>query len=561
MAYEQERRRYGAMYGPTAGDRVRLADTELVIEVEKNLIPYGDEINVGVAKTARDAMGACSTAPRDSCLDVVITNVVVLDPVLGIVKADLGIKDGRIAGVGNAGNPDTMSGLDMVIGTTTSVISAAGLIATPGGLDVHIHYLSPGMVPVALASGLTTMVGGGIGLMFDVGVNPQQHIDTMMRAFEAYPMNIGFLGRGSSSTPAHIEYTIACGACGLKMHEDMGISPAVIDCCLCVADQYDVQAFIHTDSLNESGHFEETMAAISGRTIHAYHCEGAGGGHAPDILQIVSYEHVLPSSTNPTNPFTVHTLAEHLEMIMTVHWLNPSIPEDVAIAESRIRAETVAAEDILHDLGAISMMSSDSMGMGRVGETILRTWQLAHKMKAQRGTKAEHDNARVLRYLAKYTINPAIATGIGAHVGSLEPGKLADVVLWRPKFFGVKPELVIKGGVPVMGATGSPDASIRYSEPVYVRPLWGTVGAAPPRLSLLFTSQLVSKQRLAQRLPTTRRVVPVRGTRMLRKHHMAWNAALPVVKVNPETYEVTADGQRIWCDPVAQLPMNQLYFL
>ena len=561
MAYEQERRRYGAMYGPAVGDRIRLADTDLIIEVENNLIPYGDEINAGVAKTARDGMGASSTAPRDSCLDVVISNVVVLDPVLGITKADIGIKDGRLAGIGNAGNPDTMSGLDMVVGTTTSIISGAGLIATPGGLDVHIHYLSPGLVPVALASGLTTMVGGGVGLMFDVGVNPQHHIETMIRAFEAFPMNVGFLGRGSSSTPAHSEYTLACGACGLKMHEDMGISPAVIDCCLRVADRYDVQAFIHTDSLNESGHFEETMAAIAGRTIHAYHCEGAGGGHAPDILQIVSYEHVLPSSTNPTNPFTRHTLAEHLEMIMTVHWLNPNIPEDVAMAESRIRAETVAAEDVLHDLGAVSMMSSDSMGMGRVGETILRTWQLAHKMKLQRGAEGEHDNARVLRYLAKYTINPAIATGIGAHVGSLESGKLADVVLWRPKFFGVKPELVIKGGVPVMGATGSADASIRYSEPVYLRPLWGAVGSAPPRLSLLFTSKLAHEQHLARRVPTTRRVVPVQGTRVLRKQHMVRNAALPAVKVNPETYEVSVDGQRAWCEPVDLVPMNQLYFL
>src|SRR5919108_281831 len=417
MAYEQERRRYGTMYGPTVGDRIRLADTDLIIEVERNLIPYGDEINAGVAKTARDSMGASSTAPRDSCLDVVISNVVVLDPVLGILKADIGIKDGRVAGIGNAGNPDTMSGLDMVVGTTTSIISTAGLIATPGGLDVHVHYLSPGLVPVALASGLTTMVGGGVGLMFDVGVNPQHHIDTMIRAFEAFPINVGFLGRGSSSTPSHPEYTIACGACGLKMHEDMGISPAVIDCCLRVADQYDVQAFIHTDSLNESGHFEETMAAIAGRTVHAYHCEGAGGGH--------------------------------------------------------------------------------------------------------------------------------------------EPGKLADVVLWRPKFFGVKPELVIKGGVPVLGATGSADASIRYAEPVYLRPLWGAVGAAPARLSLLFTSQLAYEQNLAQRVPTTRRVVPVRGTRVLRKQHMVRNAALPMVKVNPETYDVIVDGQRAWCDPVDQVPMNQ----
>ena len=561
MAHEQERSRHGSMYGPTLGDHIRLADTDLLIEVERDLIPYGDEITVGVAKTARDSMGASSTAPRESCLDTVITNVVVMDPILGIVKADIGIKDGRIAGVGNAGNPDTMSGLDMVIGTTTSVISAAGLIATPGGLDVHIHYLSPGLVPVALASGLTTMVGGGVGLMFDVGVNPQRHIETMMRAFEAFPMNIGFLGRGSSSTPSHIEDTLVWGACGLKMHEDMGISPAVIDCCLGVADQYDVQAFIHTDSLNESGHFEETMAAIAGRTIHAYHCEGAGGGHAPDILQIVSYEHVLPSSTNPTNPFTVHTLAEHLEMIMTVHWLNPRIPEDVAIAESRIRADTVAAEDILHDLGAISMMSSDSMGMGRVGETILRTWQLAHKMKAQRGAEGDHDNARVLRYLAKYTINPAIATGVGAHVGSLEPGKLADIVLWRSKFFGVKPDLVIKGGLPVLGAAGSPDASIRFAEPVYLRPLWGAVGAAPASLSLLFTSQLAAAHDAGARMPTTRQVVPVRGTRVLRKQHMVRNAALPVVKVDPETYVVTVDGQRAWCEPVDQLPMNQLYFL
>ena len=574
MTLEIPRRTYADLYGPTTGDRVRLADTELLIEVEHDFTVYGDEITFGGGKVIRDGMGQSSRATRaEGALDLVITNALILDH-WGVVKGDIGIRDGKIVKVGKAGNPDIMAGVDpeLVVGAATEVIAGEHLIVTPGGVDSHIHFISPQQIYAALSNGITTMLGGGTGPA--TGTNATTctpgawNLARMLQAAEQWPMNFGFLGKGNAATPEPLVEQIRAGACGLKLHEDWGTTPAAIDACLRVADQWDVQVAIHTDTLNEAGFVEDTIAAIAGRTIHTYHTEGAGGGHAPDILRIAGYPYVLPSSTNPTRPFTVNTIAEHLDMLMVCHHLDPSIAEDVAFAESRIRRETIAAEDILHDLGAISIMASDSQAMGRVGEVIMRTWQTAHKMKAQRGPlpderegRAAADNARVKRYVAKYTINPAIAHGIAHEVGSIEPGKLADLVLWKPAFFGVKPAIVVKGGAIVAAAMGDPNASIPTPQPVHMRPMFGAYGRALASTCVTFVSQAALAARIGSKLGLQRRLVAVKNVRKLRKSHMIHNHCTPVITVDAQNYRVHADGELLACEPAKVLPMAQRYFL
>ncbi|WP_342114433.1 urease subunit alpha [Pseudoduganella sp. OTU4001] len=560
------RRAYAEMFGPTKGDRIRLADTELFIEIEHDYAIPGEEVKFGGGKVIRDGMGQ-SQLPHRDVMDTVITNAVILDH-WGIVKADIGLKDGQIAAIGKAGNPDIQPGVTMAIGGATEIIAGEGMIVTAGGVDTHIHFICPQQIEEALASGVTTMIGGGTGPAVGTAATTctpgPWHIHSMLAAADAFPMNLGFLGKGNVSLPRPLEEQIEAGAIGLKLHEDWGSTPAAIDNCLSVADRMDVQVAIHTDTLNEGGFLEATLAAFKDRTIHTFHTEGAGGGHAPDIIAAVGQSNVLPSSTNPTRPFTVNTLDEHLDMLMVCHHLDAAIAEDVAFAESRIRRETIAAEDILHDLGAISMMSSDSQAMGRVGEVILRTWQTAHKMKVQRGAlpgdSERNDNTRVKRYVAKYTINPAIAHGISHVVGSLEVGKLADLVLWRPAFFGVKPSMVLKGGMIACAQMGDPNASIPTPQPVYTRPMFGAFGGGLKK-SLTFVSQAAFEAGVAQRLGLAKRVVPVRATRQLRKADMVHNGATPHMEVDPETYEVRADGQLLVCEAAPVLPMAQRYFL
>jgi len=565
MSLSIPRRQYADLYGPTAGDRVRLGDTELWIEIERDLTNPGDEATFGGGKVLRDGMGQSSSAADDQdALDTVITNAVIIDH-WGIVKADIGIRSGRIVAVGKAGNPDIMDGVTpgMVVGASTEVIAGAG------GIDAHVHFICPQLVETALASGVTTLLGGGTGPA--TGTNATtctpgaRNLARMLEAADAFPVNLGFLGKGNCSAPQPLRDQIAAGAIGLKLHEDWGSTPAAIDTALTVADEMDVQIAIHTDTLNEAGFVQDTIEAIKGRTIHTYHTEGAGGGHAPDIIRVCGEANCLPSSTNPTMPFTVNTLDEHLDMLMVCHHLNPSIPEDLAFAESRIRAETIAAEDVLHDLGAISMMSSDAQAMGRVGEVILRTWQTADKMKRQRGTLAgdtsASDNRRVRRYLAKYTINPALTHGISHEVGSIAAGKWADLVVWRPAFFGVKPELILKGGLIAWAVMGDANASIPTPQPALYRPMFGAFAGARHATSLTFVSQTAADRGVPARLKLANRVVPVHGCRGLRKRDMVLNDALPRIEVDPETYEVRADGVLLTCEPAPVLPLAQRYFL
>ncbi|MCA1941508.1 MAG: urease subunit alpha [Caenispirillum bisanense] len=568
MAYRIDRAAYADMFGPTVGDRVRLADTDLLIEVEKDFTTYGEEVKFGGGKVIRDGMGQSQRSRAQGAVDTVITNALIVDH-WGIVKADVGLKDGRIAVIGKAGNPDVQPGVDIVIGPGTEVIAGEGRILTAGGIDAHIHWICPQQVEEALHSGITTMLGGGTGPA--EGTNATTctpgpwHLARMMQAAEGLPMNMGFFGKGNASRPDALREQVEGGAIGLKLHEDWGTTPAAIDCCLTVADEMDVQVAIHTDTLNESGFVENTVAAFKGRTIHAFHTEGAGGGHAPDIIKLAGVANVLPSSTNPTRPFTVNTLDEHLDMLMVCHHLDPKIPEDVAFAESRIRRETIAAEDILHDLGAFSMISSDSQAMGRVGEVVTRTWQTAHKMKVQRGRLPEetgdNDNVRVRRYIAKYTINPALAHGISRHVGSVEVGKLADLVLWKPAFFGVKPDLILKSGMIAAALMGDPNASIPTPQPVHYRPMFGSFGRAMGASCVTFVSGAFAASGAAERLGLTRSVLAVEGCRTVRKADMVHNGACPVIEVDPETYEVRADGELLTCEPAAVLPMAQRYFL
>lgn len=559
---------YAGMFGPTTGDRVRLADTDLFIAVERDLTTYGEEVKFGGGKVIRDGMGQSQITNRDGAVDTVITNAVILDH-WGIVKADVGLKEGRIAAIGKAGNPDIQPSVDIVIGPGTEVIAGEGRILTAGGFDTHIHFICPQQIEEALMSGVTSLLGGGTGPA--AGTNATTctpgpwHIARMIQAADAFPVNLGFAGKGNAARPAALVEMIEAGACAMKLHEDWGTTPAAIDCCLSVADEHDVQVMIHTDTLNESGFVEDTIAAFKGRTIHAFHTEGAGGGHAPDIIKVAGLPNVLPSSTNPTRPFTVNTIDEHLDMLMVCHHLDPSIAEDLAFAESRIRKETIAAEDILHDLGALSMMSSDSQAMGRIGEVIIRTWQTADKMKRQRGRLPEehgdNDNARAKRYIAKYTINPAIAHGVARHIGSVEPGKLADLVLWSPAFFGVKPELVIKGGAIVAAPMGDPNASIPTPQPVHYRPMFGAFGRAVAATSVVFVSKAAVAAGLAERLGTEKAMVAVENTRSIGKRDLIHNGATPSITVDPETYEVRADGALLTCAPAAVLPMAQRYFL
>ena len=560
---------YAGMFGPTTGDRVRLADTELFIEVEQDLTTYGEEVKFGGGKVIRDGMGQSQVTREGGAMDTVITNALIVDH-WGIIKADVGLKDGRIAAIGKAGNPDTQPGVSIIIGPGTEIIAGEGRILTAGGLDVHIHFICPQQIEEALASGITTMFGGGTGpahgTLATTATPGPWHMARMMQAAEGFCMNLGFLGKGNAALPAGLEEQIIGGACGLKLHEDWGTTPKAIDNCLSVADRYDVQIAIHTDTLNESGFVEDTIRAIGGRTIQAFHTEGAGGGHAPDILRVVGEPNFLPSSTNPTMPYTVNTVDEHLDMLMVCHHLDPRIAEDVAFAESRIRRETIAAEDILHDLGAISMMSSDSQAMGRVGEVIIRTWQTAHKMKLQRGAlpgeKPGNDNLRVRRYIAKYTINPAISQGIAQHVGSVEVGKLADLVLWSPAFFGVKPDFVLKCGSIAMAPMGDPNASIPTPQPVHYRPMFAGFGRALAQSAVLFTSGAALENGIGARLGLTRPLLAVGNTRGgISKKDMVHNTYLPKIEVNAETYEVRADGQLLVCEPAQSLPMAQRYFL
>ncbi len=561
-----DRRAYAEMFGPTVGDRVRLADTDLVVQVERDLTIYGEEVKFGGGKVIRDGMGQSQRVAAD-CADTVVTNALVIDW-WGIVKCDIAIKDGRIAGLGKAGNPDIQPGVDIVIGAATEIIAGEGSIVTAGGVDAHIHFICPQQIDEALMSGVTTMIGGGTGPAtgtFATTCTPGPwHLHRMLEAAEAFPMNLGFLGKGNASLLPPLVEQVEAGAIGLKLHEDWGTTPAAIDAALKVADRMDVQVAIHTDTLNESGFVETTLQAIDGRTIHTYHTEGAGGGHAPDIIRACGEPNVLPSSTNPTRPYTVNTIDEHLDMLMVCHHLDPAIAEDVAFAESRIRRETIAAEDILHDLGAFSMLSSDSQAMGRVGEVIIRTWQTAHKMKVQRGKlagdPAAHDNQRVMRYVAKYTINPAIAHGIGHVVGSVEPGKLADLVLWKPAFFGVKPSLVLKGGMIAAAAMGDPNASIPTPQPVHYRPMFGAFGKALGT-SVTFVSKAALKNPAVQKLALAKPLVAVANTRRIGKRDMKRNDALPKIDVDPETYEVRADGLLLTCEPATVLPLAQRYFL
>jgi urease subunit alpha len=569
MPYRISRAAYAEMFGPTVGDKLRLADTDLIVEVEQDFTTYGEEVKFGGGKVIRDGMGQSQRARHEGAVDTVITNALIIDH-WGIVKADVGLKDGKIAGIGKAGNPDVQPGVDIVIGPGTEAIAGEGKILTAGGLDMHIHFIAPQQIDEALYSGVTTMLGGGTGPA--TGTNATTctpgpwHLARMIEAAEGFPMNLAFAGKGNASLPEALEEQIKAGACALKLHEDWGTTPAAIDNCLAVADAWDVQVMIHTDTLNESGFVENTVAGFKGRTIHAYHTEGAGGGHAPDIIKVCGLNNVLPSSTNPTRPYTVNTLDEHLDMLMVCHHLDSGIPEDVAFAESRIRKETIAAEDILHDMGAFSMIASDSQAMGRVGEVLIRTWQTAHKMRQQRGRLAEesgdNDNFRVKRYIAKYTINPAITHGLDEWVGSVEVGKLADLVLWSPAFFGIKPDLVLKLGTIAAAPMGDPNASIPTPQPVHYRPMFGAYGKALTSSSVTFVSQAAIGERLADRLGTSRQLLPVHNTRSgISKESMIHNSATPHVEVDPETYEVRADGELLTCAPAEVLPMAQRYFL
>ena len=567
MPFSIERAAYAAMYGPTVGDRVRLADTDLFVEVEADRTVYGEEVKFGGGKVIRDGMGQGSAGRAAGAVDTVITNALIVDH-WGVVKADVGLRDGRIAAIGKAGNPDTQPNVDIVVGPGTEAIAGEGRILTAGGIDAHIHWICPQQVDDALYSGVTTMLGGGTGPA--EGTNATTctpgpwHLARMLEAAEELPVNLGFYGKGNASEPTALVEQVRAGACGLKLHEDWGTTPAAIDTCLSVADEWDVGVAIHTDTLNESGYLETTTAAFRNRTIHAFHTEGAGGGHAPDIIRLCGEPNVLPSSTNPTRPFTVNTVDEHLDMLMVCHHLDPNIPEDVAFAESRIRRETIAAEDILHDLGAFSMIASDSQAMGRVGEVIVRTWQTADKMKRQRGRlpeeRGDNDNFRVRRYIAKYTINPARTHGIDGEVGSVEAGKLADLVLWKPMFFGVKPDLVLKGGAIAAAAMGDPNASIPTPQPVHYRPMFAALGRARSSSSVTFVSQAGLEDGLGE-LGLTKRLVAVSGTRALGKKDMVLNDLCPAIDVDPETYEVRADGALLTCEPATRLPMAQRYFL
>ncbi|MBP2151964.1 urease subunit alpha [Xanthobacter flavus] len=559
---------YAHMFGPTTGDRVRLADTSLVIEIEKDFTVHGEEVKFGGGKVIRDGMGQSQVTNADGAMDTVITNAVILDH-WGVVKADVGLKNGRIARIGKAGNPDVQNGVDIIIGPGTEIIAGEGKILTAGGFDSHIHFICPQQIEEALASGVTTMLGGGTGPAtgtFATTCTPGPwHIARMIEAADAFPMNLAFAGKGNASLPGALEEMVLAGAAALKLHEDWGTTPAAIDCCLTVADALDVQVMIHSDTLNESGFVEDTIAAFKGRTIHAFHTEGAGGGHAPDIIKVAGLPNVLPSSTNPTRPYTRNTIDEHLDMLMVCHHLDPDIAEDLAFAESRIRKETIAAEDILHDIGALSMMSSDSQAMGRVGEVIIRTWQTADKMKRQRGPlpgETDSDNIRARRYIAKYTINPAIAHGMSRHIGSVEAGKLADLVLWTPAFFGVKPDLVIKGGAIAIAQMGDPNASIPTPQPVHYRPMFGAYGRARTHTSLTFVSKVAIEDGLAGRLGIAKELVAVENTRSgISKKSMINNDATPHIEVDPETYDVRADGELLVCEPAEVLPMAQRYFL
>ena len=559
---------YADMYGPTTGDRVRLGDTDLIIQVERDFTTFGEEVKFGGGKVIRDGMGQSQITRAQGAMDTVITNALIVD-YTGIYKADVGLRDGLIARIGKAGNPDTQSGVDVIIGPGTEIIAGEGRILTAGGMDAHIHFICPQQVEDALHSGITTILGGGTGpahgTLATTCTPGPWHIGRMMQAFDALPINVGIAGKGNASLPAALEEMVRAGACALKLHEDWGTTPAAIDCCLTVADAMDVQVMIHTDTLNESGFVDNTLDAIKGRTIHAFHTEGAGGGHAPDIIKIVASPNVIPSSTNPTMPYTVNTIEEHLDMLMVCHHLDRRVPEDVAFAESRIRRETIAAEDILHDMGAFSVISSDSQAMGRVGEVITRTWQTAHKMRQQRGRLPEdlgqNDNFRVRRYIAKYTINPAVAHGMAAHIGSIELGKRADLVLWSPEFFGAKPEMVLMGGVIMVAQMGDPNASIPTPQPVYTRPMFGSLGRSVERNAVIFVSQAAQEDGAAARLGLAKDTLAVAGCRGIGKTDMHLNSATPAIEVNPETYEVRADGVLLTCDPAKELPLAQRYFL
>ena len=568
MAYKIERSAYAAMFGPTTGDKVRLADTDLIIEVEDDLTVYGEEVKFGGGKVIRDGMGQSQVTREGGAVDTVITNALIVDHG-GILKADIGIKDGRITAIGKAGNPDIQPGVDIIIGPGSEVIAGEGRILTAGGIDAHIHWIAPQQIDDALYSGITTMLGGGTGPAEGTNATTctpgSWHIGRMLQAADGLPMNLGFFGKGNASKPESLIEQVVAGACGLKLHEDWGTTPSAIDTCLSVAEDMDVQVAIHTDTLNESGFVENTVDAFKGRTIHAFHTEGAGGGHAPDIIRVCGEINVLPSSTNPTRPFTVNTVDEHLDMLMVCHHLDARIPEDVAFAESRIRRETIAAEDILHDLGAFSMIASDSQAMGRVGEVIIRTWQTADKMKKQRGAlpgeKGDYDNLRVKRYIAKYTINPALTHGIADHVGSVEVGKLADLVLWKPMFFGVKPDVIIKSGTISGAAMGDPNASIPTPQPVHYRPMFGNFGKSLQASSVSFVSKAAADLGIGESLGLEKEMIGVSGTRTVNKKSMVLNDYTPEMSVDPETYEVRADGELLICEPAKELPMAQRYFL
>ncbi len=568
MSNKIPRSLYADMYGPTKGDKVRLADTELIIEVEDDYTTYGEEIKFGGGKVIRDGMGQSQITRNEGAVDTIITNALILD-ISGIYKADLGILDGRIYKIGKGGNPDVQPNVNIIVGPGTEVIAGEGKILTAGGFDSHIHFICPQQIDDALHSGLTTMLGGGTGpahgTLATTCTPGSWHIGRMLQSADAFPMNLAFAGKGNASLPAALEEQILSGACALKLHEDWGTTPAAIDNCLTVADNLDVQVMIHTDTLNESGYVETTVKAINNRTIHAFHTEGAGGGHAPDIIKVCGEKNVIPSSTNPTRPYTVNTLEEHLDMLMVCHHLDKSIPEDIAFAESRIRKETIAAEDILHDLGAFSIIASDSQAMGRVGEVIIRTWQTAHKMKVQRGRlkeeKGENDNIRVKRYLAKYTINPAIVHGISNEIGSITEGKRADIVLWNPAFFGVKPEMVLLGGSIVCAQMGDPNASIPTPQPVYSREMFGAFGRSLENSAVTFVSQASFERDIGSNLELRKKTIPIKNTRSINKSDMVYNNLCPIVEVDPETYEVKANGEILTCDPASELPMAQRYFL
>jgi len=568
MPHLIDRATYASMYGPTSGDRLRLGDTDLIIEVERDLTIYGEEVKFGGGKVIRDGMGQSQLTRAQGAMDTVITNALIVDH-SGIYKADVGLRDGHIAVIGKAGNPDTQPGVTVLIGPGTEIIAGEGRILTAGGFDAHIHFICPQQFDDALHSGITTMLGGGTGpahgTLATTCTPGPWHIGRMLMAADALPMNLAFAGKGNASLPAALEEQIRAGACALKLHEDWGTTPAAIDCCLTVAEAMDIQVMIHTDTLNESGFVENTLKAIAGRTIHAFHTEGAGGGHAPDIIKVVSSQNILPSSTNPTMPYTVNTIEEHLDMLMVCHHLDRRVPEDVAFAESRIRRETIAAEDILHDIGAFSVMASDSQAMGRVGEVITRTWQTAHKMKVQRGRlpeeQGDNDNARVKRYIAKYTINPAIVHGISRHIGSVEVGKRADLVLWHPAFFGAKPEMVLMGGSIIVAQMGDPNASIPTPQPVHTRPMFATLGGALHRAAVTFVSQAALEDDVPGRLRLLKDTLAVEGCRGIAKADMIHNHATPTIEVDPETYEVRADGVLLTCEPARELPLAQRYFL